>query len=1562
MADSSRRKKKGPAKTRRQTRRKAERQATTSSAPNRPVPATRSDTSSASDNAVAESVFTLRWLLTPSPRLAALFFATLLAGIGVYLNSGPAGGALDLNAPPPDPWFAREINADMRLQRFSGIHDIAFYDDLNGVVVGANDLFATTSDGGLTWVTPSHDWTGLTAKIRAFSEPVKAPAASENPTPTIDRIEFSFEQVVLTGQQSGFVRAVYHLTTVVETAPGEIPTPPRPALGNLVLPIVDGELVEPPWLQEQLETNRNPFMTGDIASLVATGADSWKAWGRSGDWVIEWDGQEFRAADGTGSTTIMATTPVLPIAHGYVEVTTDELVIHTNIQVVGTAESRIPLPPEILKQGVDYVRVSAVPGAALVDGNGPEFDLLCIVDQQLVSAAAPAFGPRPPGRLSDPYDDLGELTNFQTRLFTSRDDGKSWVKLSAIGLDLENIGRVTGLHFFSDTTGCLTTAAGDLFRTVDGGLNWSQVDVAGTASFVRITARPIITRTSRLWAARYDGSIIQSDDQGVNWQHVALPVLPLSDVRFSPDGNTGIAAGRDGQLLVTQDQGITWQRRQLDVDHWAESVAFVDDRTAVVVGNGILQRTTDGGETWNNLLEESEFGPRQLAIDFASPSMGVSAGAGKVLTSSDSGATWQSRSASATPPSSQHCGVDWVGANVLVAVGGTYSGRATVDVSADQGLTWSSLPVGSGGSPRYLRDVKMLSAGRGWAVGERGWIISTNDNWKSFTEVKAPTTETLLRVEFRDAKNGLIVGLGGTVLQTIDGGVSWTSVNLEADGEPIDADLSAVYFVNKQRGYIAGGDETLLKTEDGGQTWSHARRYRAQIPPATSVLFGLAGLLVVVSLKLPGPSAEELNLKDTPLPEREELWNVGQCLSDGPIENAGDDHLNFEPVANGLARYITHEATEPPLTIAITGEWGSGKSSLMNLLADRIRQQRRPIVEFNAWHFQNEENLLAALLESIRRNGVPKLFSLDGIGFRVRLIRERIRRRWGLVAFMFFMWTAFFVYLEMHVPDWRTEPSKSVSEMTTKLDRWWKHDDNSLYRTGLSGLVGLIGLGGGGGTILVAVRTLRAFGVSPGRLGQAANNGKEADRRVQFREEFQLEFQQVSRALHPNVMVLFIDDLDRCRPENVMTVLQAVNFLVSSGGCIIVFGMAIHRVREAVALARARELSDTAGADIASDTAQEFAEDYMEKLVQIEVPIPRATDIQTSTFISSLVDGRAAESDKSVHRTASQIRQAEQEREKRLRSSWARVSRYAMSSFAILVGLLVAPMVPSPDLLSVSEPLRIPGPGSAELQLSKDSKSLRLLLDDSPQTAAILKTFDVEVAQVTQEAEPAVGGAAPAPPPPEPKSTESPVENDTLPSATVNSIAPRLDNGQALSTPQLSLIALLTLTTVVLVYSRIRVLMPLPVEKDSDSFLRATKQWMSVLSLTERRPRYLKRFVNLVRLHVMLTRDDRDASDDEYIVGLNALYQCDSLLEVLDEDDDDFKSTLSASAGRVLTEAWKVVAEKDGLAEDINQAEPEPGTIAHGIKQRHSDIARFCSSISQDSVGAVKRLRESVKM
>lgn len=79
------------------------------------------------------------------------------------------------------------------------------------------------------------------------------------------------------------------------------------------------------------------------------------------------------------------------------------------------------------------------------------------------------------------------------------------------------------------------------------------------------------------------------------------------------------------------------------------------------------------------------------------------------------------------------------------------------------------------------------------------------------------------------------------------------------------------------------------------------------------------------------------------------------------MDAPGDDRLGYTPFAKHLAESICRISARDGLVIAIYGPWGSGKTSLLNLVRYYLRQQSDPeelaLVFFNPWWFSGHEDL-----------------------------------------------------------------------------------------------------------------------------------------------------------------------------------------------------------------------------------------------------------------------------------------------------------------------------------------------------------------------------------------------------------------------------------------------------------------------------------------------------------------------------------------------------------------------------------------------------------------------------
>ena len=115
--------------------------------------------------------------------------------------------------------------------------------------------------------------------------------------------------------------------------------------------------------------------------------------------------------------------------------------------------------------------------------------------------------------------------------------------------------------------------------------------------------------------------------------------------------------------------------------------------------------------------------------------------------------------------------------------------------------------------------------------------------------------------------------------------------------------------------------------------------------------------------------------ESTGAPKNESIQ--GSSISDQATQT---DSLGFSPYVEAIAEFLTNEETQPPLTLSIEGDWGSGKSSFMKQLQAEIerleRQKKQPapkVIWFNAWRHDKVEALWAAFaLEFIRQISRPR--------------------------------------------------------------------------------------------------------------------------------------------------------------------------------------------------------------------------------------------------------------------------------------------------------------------------------------------------------------------------------------------------------------------------------------------------------------------------------------------------------------------------------------------------------------------------------------------------------------
>lgn len=90
-------------------------------------------------------------------------------------------------------------------------------------------------------------------------------------------------------------------------------------------------------------------------------------------------------------------------------------------------------------------------------------------------------------------------------------------------------------------------------------------------------------------------------------------------------------------------------------------------------------------------------------------------------------------------------------------------------------------------------------------------------------------------------------------------------------------------------------------------------------------------------------------------------------LGDVPIiEGTRKDLLKFDSCAEVLGNAVID--TSDPITVGIFGKWGTGKTSMMRLIMNKIEQKSNVVpVWFKAWQYEKEEHLIVPLIDTITR-------------------------------------------------------------------------------------------------------------------------------------------------------------------------------------------------------------------------------------------------------------------------------------------------------------------------------------------------------------------------------------------------------------------------------------------------------------------------------------------------------------------------------------------------------------------------------------------------------------------
>lgn len=266
------------------------------------------------------------------------------------------------------------------------------------------------------------------------------------------------------------------------------------------------------------------------------------------------------------------------------------------------------------------------------------------------------------------------------------------------------------------------------------------------------------------------------------------------------------------------------------------------------------------------------------------------------------------------------------------------------------------------------------------------------------------------------------------------------------------------------------------------------------------------------------------------------------------------DLLNFGRYVDILLDIMTNPNAETPFTIGIFGSWGSGKSSLLRMLDEKLTtdyRERFIQVHFNPWIHRGESNMLIPLLHTLHDT------LLDN--------------NWQ----------------DTLTPETNKKLQKSAEKISTIL-----------LKLGTD----------------ILLKHLTADTISLETLENLENSynkkRQELESKIRsLRKEIQSEFDDIAA---DNVkIVLFIDDLDRCEPTEIINLLEAIKLFLDLRHVFIILAIDKEVIDRGIEV-KYKDFK------FAQDRSMTLGAEYLEKMIQLPLQLFPLGENQVRGFMEAL--------------------------------------------------------------------------------------------------------------------------------------------------------------------------------------------------------------------------------------------------------------------------------------------------------------------------------------------------------
>lgn len=286
------------------------------------------------------------------------------------------------------------------------------------------------------------------------------------------------------------------------------------------------------------------------------------------------------------------------------------------------------------------------------------------------------------------------------------------------------------------------------------------------------------------------------------------------------------------------------------------------------------------------------------------------------------------------------------------------------------------------------------------------------------------------------------------------------------------------------------------------------------------------------------------------------------------------DFLNFNEIALSIKEIIT-ERNLMPISVGIFGDWGAGKSTILELTSDAIKKEQKEYIQvhFDAWTFQSYDDAKAALLETIasklvEKAGDDKSLLKKALDFASRV--DKIR----LMGFM-------------------AEGAAAISGMPT-----------------FGAIQKMIGVANDSNDDVqndFGLEDVSGDAQDLSKLQSKAKDFLSANKKFSPPTEIR-EFRKSYTSLleaFDKPLIVYVDNLDRCSPKNTIATLEAIRLFLFLPNTAFVIAADPDMIKLAVPHFHA-------GASLRHQT------DYVDKLIQIPVHVPKPGVAEVRAYLIML--------------------------------------------------------------------------------------------------------------------------------------------------------------------------------------------------------------------------------------------------------------------------------------------------------------------------------------------------------